>query len=517
MLRALAKWLVHERVTLKLTFATAVMSDMISQRGRGGVGAVPPSADEETRYASGDDVSARPSRPFLADLARLERSFRKRCSSCACLAEEDGRYEAAASRALGPLLQAWGQRRRDLAEIHALELFQELRALGLTIPVTLAIIDCLHGAVRDVHASSEPACDELRRFLVTIAVQVATNPTSLRVAEESGRRPRPLEPSFLGSSPSAERLRVELADLADAPGSVLIVGESGTGKELVAQTLHQGARRRDAPFLAVNCSALPRDLIESELFGYEQGAFTGSRGRSPGLLRAAEGGTVFLDEITEMPAALQPKLLRALEQRAVRPVGGLRELPIRARIVAATNRDPEQAVRAGQLRGDLYYRLCVHRIDVPALRDRCSDLPELAAHFLRQVEARGHRVPRALSAAAVELLYGHDWPGNVRELRNVVEHCCATAKADEVRPEHLPRYLRQRARDASSGTFRAQPAVPGTSEPIPSLPTLPELERQHIERALTASGGNKTVAARLLGISRHQLYLRLERFGLLAS
>jgi DNA-binding NtrC family response regulator len=480
------------------------------------VGAVPPSvASSEARRPSGEEALELLARALRSDLLRLERGWLVRCSGCQSLTEEDSRYTAALSRALAPLVTAWAHRRRDLAEIHALELFQELGSLGLPIAATLAAIDCLHGAVRELQPSADTGNDELRRFLIGSAVELATNPTAPRAWEESGRRPRPSVPCFLGSSPSAVRLRAELADLADAPGSVLIVGESGTGKELVAQTLHQSAARRSAPFLAVNCSALPRELIESELFGHERGAFTGSRESAPGLLRAAQDGTVFLDEITEMPEALQPKLLRALEQRAVRPVGGLRELPIHARIVAATNRDPERAVRAGQLRADLYYRLCVHRVDVPVLRDRLGDLPELAAHFLAQVATRGHRAPAGLSQAALELLGAHDWPGNVRELRNVIEHCCATAKGVVVQPEHLPHYLRQRATEASSGTFRVPRVSSPELEPTEgALPTLPEMERQHIERVLTACGGNKTVAAKLLGISRHQLYLRLERFGL---
>jgi DNA-binding NtrC family response regulator len=332
----------------------------------------------------------------------------------------------------------------------------------------------------------------------------------------------------VGDSPAIRLLREQIEDVAHASGPVLIVGESGTGKELVAQTLHRLRSGEARPFVAVNCSALPHELMESELFGHERGAFTGSRQSAIGLMRAAEDGSVFLDEITEMPLALQPKLLRALEQRAVRPLGGLREIAFGARIIAATNRDPEATLSQGQLRSDLFYRLCVHRVEVPALRSRLGDIPALVEHFLAlaAADATGSsrsQTPKAISADALSALMNYAWPGNVRELRNAIDHACARARSGVIDTRDLPRALF--GRPSLPG---ADPQAPihlahaenwpktGTAANDVSLAPLHVVEREHIERALRAVGGNKTQAAELLGLSRHQLYLRLERLGLYA-
>jgi len=474
-------------------------------------------------------VAASRALEFLARRVRRDaqqtlEAWTARCRAGSELADEDESYTEAITRVVAPLFEALSDGRRELAELHAVELFQDLQLLALSTAGALEVIEGLHLALSELLDTSEygAANDELRRFLTRVAVDVATAPGVPAMLNESNLRPRqgsearPIH-ELIGNGDVARRLRAELRDIAGAPGSVLIVGESGTGKELVAQALHRLAQPGERPLLAVNCAALPRELIESELFGHERGAFTGSRDSAPGLLRAAGDGTLFLDEITEMPEFLQPKLLRALEQRAVRPVGGLKELPIRARIVAATNRDPELAVRRGQLRADLFYRICVHRIEVPPLRERLDDIPVLIAHFLSGIAARGHVTPRRFGAASLELLLAHDWPGNVRELKNAVEHCCATAKGSEVEPHHLPRHLAVRGPTASSGTFvRAQPAPldPALAPPTTELAPLSQVEREHILRGLHAAGGNKSVAARLLGLSRHQLYVRLERLGL---
>jgi transcriptional regulator with GAF, ATPase, and Fis domain len=257
------------------------------------------------------------------DVPRTLAGWQARCHSSAELAEEDLAYAEALGRTLAPLLQALSEGRRDVAELHALELFQELRLLGLLMAATLQVIDCLHATLCELLDSAEhgAANDELRRLLTRVAVDVATAKAAPAVLNESNTRRRvasdsEIEHELIGSSVEIRRLRAELRDIAVAPGAVLIVGESGTGKELVAQALHRLAEPGGS-LLAINCSALPRELIESELFGHERGAFTGSRDSAQGLLRAAGQGTVFLDELTEMPEALQPKLLRALEQRAV--------------------------------------------------------------------------------------------------------------------------------------------------------------------------------------------------------
>ena len=265
---------------------------------------------------------------------------------------------------------------------------------------------------------------DLGRFLMRIAVQALSRPGTLGPELESNvfdRGTTEDDLGLVGVSDVMSELRQDLRDVAQGHGSVLLVGESGTGKEVVARALHHLAGK-SRPFIAVNCAALPRELCESELFGHERGAFTGSRENAKGLLRAAEDGILFLDEITEMPEELQPKLLRALEQRTVRPVGGVREYPVNARIIAATNRDPVAALRSGQLRADLFFRVCVHRISVPPLRERLEDIPALAAHFLRQLSTSGHRVSPSISDATLNTLQRYEFPGNVRELRKLLEH-----------------------------------------------------------------------------------------------
>jgi DNA-binding NtrC family response regulator len=459
-------------------------------------------------------------RRLCREPAQALEGWRARCRACAELGEEDASYLEALERVAAPLVQALSDGRPELAELHAVELFQELRSLGLQTAATLQVIDCLHAACVELLGTGEhgSAIDELRRFLTRVAVDVAMAPATSALLSESNTRPSQrggVVYELIGESSQTRRLRAELLDIACAPGAVLIVGESGTGKELVAQALHRLAHPSERALLAINCSALPRELIESELFGHERGAFTGSRESAPGLLRAAGEGTVFLDELTEMPEVLQPKLLRALEQRAVRPVGGIKEQPIHARIIAATNRDPESAVRRGQLRADLFYRICVHRIEVAPLRERLEDIPALITHFLGQLSARRHLAPRGFGQSSLERLLAHDWPGNVRELKNVVEHCCATAKGGEVELQHLPRHLQGPRTPARSGTFVcAEPIDLELPAPTAELAPLREIEKEHIGRALRAAGGNKTVAARLLGLSRHQLYVRLERLGL---
>jgi len=354
---------------------------------------------------------------------------------------------------------------------------------------------------------------ELGRFLMRVAVQTPSRRESVDVELQSnvfdrGRASADL--GLVGESEAMSELRQDLRDVAQAHGSVLLVGESGTGKEVVARALHDLAGR-ERPFIAVNCAAFPRELFESELFGHERGAFTGSRESSKGLLRAAEDGTLFLDEITEMPEALQPKLLRALEQRTVRPVGGLREYPVNARIIAATNRDPADAVQQSQLRADLFYRICVHRISVPPLRERLDDIPALSAHFLRQLATTGHRVSPCVSEATLSKLRSYDFPGNVRELRNLLEHGVAVARGAPIEPQHLPRYFRPQSGERA----RAQPSTSSTMIAASKVMPLEQAERSLISHALQEAQGNKALAARLLGVSRHQLYSKLERLGIL--
>ena len=290
--------------------------------------------------------------------------------------------------------------------------------------------------------------------------------------------------------------------VADAEASVLITGESGTGKELVARALHRAGRRRDGPFVAINCAAVPEPLLESELFGHVSGAFTGARAARPGLFARASGGVLFLDEVAELPLALQPKLLRALQERCVRPVGADVEVPVDVRIVAATNQDLERAGAEGRFRQDLYFRLDVIRIDVPALRARGSDVLVLAQHFIEHYARRAGKGVVGLSPGVADALGDYAWPGNVRELQNCIERAVWMAHYDRLVVDDLPEKLRP------SG--RARTTVEGG--PATDLASLEELERHHIRRVLAHVGGSRMLAARILGVDRKTLYRKLRHY-----
>ena len=284
---------------------------------------------------------------------------------------------------------------------------------------------------------------------------------------------------------------------------MLIVGESGTGKELVARAIHESGPNPHAPFVALNCAALPRDLIESELFGYKRGAFSGANTEYLGLFRAAEGGTLFLDEITEMSAETQSKLLRALQERKVRPVGATAEIHVDTRTIASTNRNPEEAVQRGQLRQDLYYRLQAAVLKMPPLRDRLEDLKPLAEHF---IDFFNEKFPRkvpvvGLDDDALAVMRSYTWPGNVRELSNAIEGAFTFGSSGTIRCEDLP--------SGMTGLAPAKVAVSSES----NLASYSDAERDLIQRALQMAEWNKAKAARILGISRKKLYARITKYG----
>jgi two-component system, NtrC family, response regulator HydG len=283
--------------------------------------------------------------------------------------------------------------------------------------------------------------------------------------------------------------------------SVLIEGETGTGKELVARGLHAASGRRGGPFVAINCAALPCDLLESELFGHVQGAFTDAKGGREGLFLKASGGTLFLDEIGEMPAPMQARLLRALQERTVRPVGSNNELAFDARVVTATHRDLHAEVARGTFRQDLFYRINVVKITMPPLRERSGDILTLATHFLRRFADRAGRGAMTLSAQAAAPLLKYQWPGNVRELENCMDRAVALARFDHVSVEDLPDAVRACRRDQAL-TQR---------EDDTEIITLDELEHRYIVRAVKLLKGNKARAAQLLGCDRRTLYRRLEK------
>ncbi len=306
---------------------------------------------------------------------------------------------------------------------------------------------------------------------------------------------------ILGASPAIKQV-FELVDrVADTEVPVLITGRSGSGKELVAKALHTRSRRGAAPFVAVNCAAIPEALLESELFGHVKGAYTDARSSRRGLLLQAQGGTIFLDEIGDLGLAMQPKLLRVLQERMVRPVGGDREEAFDARLITATNRDLETDVAEGRFREDLFYRINVVRVDVPPLSARANDVLLIAQHFITRAAAQQGRHIRGLSGAAAEKLLRYRWPGNVRELENCIERAVALAVREEITPDDLPDKIRN---------YRASDLSIAAIDPAELLP-MDEVERRHIQRVLDAVSGSKTAAAAILGFDRSTLYRKLER------
>jgi DNA-binding NtrC family response regulator len=310
-----------------------------------------------------------------------------------------------------------------------------------------------------------------------------------------------------GSSQAMREVYELIERVADNDAPVLITGESGTGKEIVAREIHARGRRNAGRFVAINCAAMPEALLESELFGHVRGAFTDARSPREGLLAAASGGTLLLDEIGDMPLGLQPKLLRALQERVVRPVGATDEVAFDARIIAATNRDLEGAIEAGRFREDLYYRINVIQIELPPLRARGGDTLALAQKFLGEVAVRNGKPVGSLTPAAAERLLGYDWPGNVRELQNCIERVVALSRSDRIDLPDLP----PKVRDYRSAHVLVAGDYPHDLQP------LEEVERRYILRVMDACKGNKSQAARVLGIGRKTLYRRLVSFGVALS
>jgi two-component system response regulator PilR (NtrC family) len=315
-------------------------------------------------------------------------------------------------------------------------------------------------------------------------------------------------PEILGRSPPIEEVRALVEKVAPARTTLLITGESGTGKEVVARAIHRRAGAA-APFVAVNCGAIPEGLIESELFGHEKGSFTGATDRKPGLFEVAGTGTLFLDEVGELPPHLQVKLLRALQERRIRRVGGSTDIAVGARIVAATNRELAEDVKAGRFREDLYYRLNVIQIRMPALRERRADVPLFLEHFLDRFAAELARPRPRLSPEAERLLCAYDWPGNVRELANVVERAVTLAPGETIDPAVLPAAVRGAAAEPAPGEA---PDLPDAGLDLQSH--LDAIERRLLEQALARTGGVKTEAARLLSLTFRSLRYRLAKYGI---
>jgi len=307
-------------------------------------------------------------------------------------------------------------------------------------------------------------------------------------------------PNVIGESEAMKRMADIVSRVSETDANVLITGESGTGKELVARALHERSGRR-GPFLAINCAAVPENLLESELFGHTRGAFTDARTSRSGLFVEANNGTLFLDEVGEMPLGMQAKLLRALQERKVRPLGATQEIPFDARIVTATNRDLDAEVAAKRFREDLFYRINVVRVDVPPLRKRGNDALQLAQFFLGRAAERSGKSVNRLGRAVAEHIMGYDWPGNVRELENCMERAVALARFDEITTDDLPAKIRE---------HRPTEVYTDSDDPK-QLPSMDVVEERYIRKVLAAVSGNKTLAAKVLGFDRRTLYRKLKQ------
>lgn len=305
---------------------------------------------------------------------------------------------------------------------------------------------------------------------------------------------------IVGNNMKLRQVRTIIRTAAPSDASVLIEGESGTGKEMIATALHHQSERSERPFMRINCAAIPSTLIESELFGYRKGSFTGAHNDRRGLLEATAGGTLLLDEIADMPVYLQTKLLRVLQERTVRRLGAEREVPVNFRLIASTNRDTAQMIREGTLRQDLYFRISTVRIKVPPLRERLDDLVILSETFLLRLARKYKKTMRGISPASFAILMRYEWPGNVRELESVIEHAVLFAQGDYLMPEDLPDHLH-----ASQTNFRCV---------IPPYLTKEDIEREAIAQTLERTGGNIKKTAQILNYHRPTLYRKIRRFGL---
>jgi transcriptional regulator with PAS, ATPase and Fis domain len=305
---------------------------------------------------------------------------------------------------------------------------------------------------------------------------------------------------IVGRSPATRRIISLIEKVAATTAPVLITGESGTGKELTAKSIHVRSPRRERPFIAINCAAVPEALIESELFGHERGSFTGAHQRQAGCFERANGGTLLLDEITEMRPEMQAKLLRVLEEKEIRRLGGGREIPIDVRVLAASNRQPQRAIREGRLREDLYFRLSVLSLELPPLRHRIEDVPLLVVEFLRQFNREHRKTVQGVADDCLKSLKAYSWPGNVRELRNVIERAVILCRSSMLSSGDLPIDLADQAGTETAPAFTIRLGA-----------SLKEVEAELIFRTLASVGDNKTRAARILGIARRSIYNLLER------
>ncbi len=396
----------------------------------------------------------------------------------------------------------------NMRGMNGLELCERVVANRPDIPVVvITAFGSMESAVAAIRAGAydfitKPFDMEMLRLTVTRAARhrsLEREVTRLRQeAAQSASRYGPI----LGASPAMQRVYELLDRVSGTDASVLITGESGTGKEVVAHALHQKSRRASEPFVPVNCAAVPEALLESELFGHVKGAFTDARATRSGLFVKASGGTLFLDEIGELPLALQPKLLRALQERVVRPVGSDTEVAFDVRLITATNRDLDTAVEERRFREDLFYRINVIHVPLPPLRARGSDVLLLAQHFVEHHAKVFAKAVTGIATPAAEKLVAYSWPGNVRELQNCMERAVALTRFSEIAVDDLPEKVRD---------FKRTQLVLAGDDPAELVP-MAEIERRYVLRVLEAVGGSKTIAAQTLGMDRKTLYRKLEQY-----
>jgi two-component system response regulator GlrR len=377
-------------------------------------------------------------------------------------------------------------------------LFQHIHCQNHALPV---IVLTAHGTIPDaVQATQQGVFGYLTKpfdagdLLALLERAVALRPEDMM---EPGNVDESWRGGIISASPAMESLLAEMKLAAQTEASVLIQGESGTGKELLARAVHQASARCDGPFVAINCAAIPEQLLESELFGHSKGAFTGAATAYKGLFQSADGGTIFLDEIGDMPLALQAKLLRVLEDKEIRPLGSSQSIAVDVRIISATHQDLGKAISEGLFREDLYYRLNVVSRAIPPLRERREDIPLLAHHFLRMLREKHKRIVNGFAPDAMEMLTAFDWPGNVRQLMNVVEQCCALSKAPLIPASLVSRALQEMPKDSLSYEDAKQ-----------------RFERDYLIQLLKITNGQVTDAARLAGRNRTEFYRLLRRHHL---
>ena len=397
-----------------------------------------------------------------------------------------------------------------MPDLDGLDMLREIKAVEAAPHViTITAFGSIDTAIRAVklgafdYITKPFEIDQLLLSVEKALSERALRSEVARLREEVGRSYG--FDNIIGRSAVMQGIFGMIRRLAGSSASVLVTGDSGTGKELIARSLHFTSPRKNQPFVPINCAAIPDALLESELFGYKRGAFTDARTDRAGIFLEAEGGTIFLDEIAELSPALQAKLLRVLQDREIRPLGGNRAEKIDVRVIAATNRNLDARLESGAFREDLYYRLNVIHIHLPPLRERAEDILPLGEHFLAAATARTGKAIRALSPAVKKALLGYHWPGNVRELENVVERAVALAGGEIIEMDDLPGMVRERKRADNLGSALARGM------------TLEELEREYIERVVVAEGGNKTRAAQKLGLDRKTLYRKLEEYAARAA